>query len=221
MVQPAHKRRAIEDSPNTEFEELEDLKIAQADKKLIVLETSNVDRGNDSQLEQSKSTMPAESTVGVNTPEDTNGLDQMVSSPPRFFESILEAPQTPQRQTSSQKTSTPRSQYQQKTLNDYSVRNDTRVSPTPEEEIKPRMVMTRMVLNNFKSYAGRQDIGPFHKVRHQYHEIYHVQATDSDIFSHLVQLLDPTDPENRMSSTPFCSFSDTELTKCAKANWPN
>lgn len=169
MVQPAYKRRAIEDSPNSEFEELEGLKIAQADKNVIVPETSNVDRGNDSQLEQSKSRMQAESTVEVNAPaiEDTNGLHEMVSSPPRSFsESIPGAPQTPQRQISNQKTSTPRSQYQQKTLNDYSVRNDTRVSPTPEEEIKPRMVMTRMVLNNFKSYAGRQDIGPFHKVSH-------------------------------------------------------
>lgn len=42
-----------------------------------------------------------------------------------------------------------------------------------------------------------------------------------DIFSHLVLLLDPTDLENRMSSTPFCSFLDTELTKCAKANCLN
>lgn len=29
---------------------------------------------------------------------------------------------------------------------------------------KPRLVITKMVLNNFKSYAGRQVIGPFHKV---------------------------------------------------------
>ena len=29
-----------------------------------------------------------------------------------------------------------------------------------------RLVMKKMVLNNFKSYAGRQVIGPFHKVCH-------------------------------------------------------
>jgi structural maintenance of chromosome 4 len=29
---------------------------------------------------------------------------------------------------------------------------------------EPRLVMKKMVLNNFKSYAGRQVIGPFHKV---------------------------------------------------------
>lgn len=28
----------------------------------------------------------------------------------------------------------------------------------------PRLVMKKMVLNDFKSYAGRQVIGPFHKV---------------------------------------------------------
>lgn len=32
------------------------------------------------------------------------------------------------------------------------------------EERKPRLVITKMVLNNFKSYAGRQVIGPFQKV---------------------------------------------------------
>src|SRR5438045_6134971 len=32
------------------------------------------------------------------------------------------------------------------------------------EEHKPRMVINKMVLNNFKSYFGKQEIGPFHKV---------------------------------------------------------
>ncbi|KAJ2170661.1 Structural maintenance of chromosomes protein 4, partial [Coemansia sp. RSA 551] len=31
------------------------------------------------------------------------------------------------------------------------------------EPSKPRLVITQMVLENFKSYAGRQVIGPFHK----------------------------------------------------------
>lgn len=33
------------------------------------------------------------------------------------------------------------------------------------EEKKPRLVIKKMVLINFKSYAGRQVIGPFHKVK--------------------------------------------------------
>ncbi|KAF9925981.1 hypothetical protein FBU30_004334 [Linnemannia zychae] len=33
----------------------------------------------------------------------------------------------------------------------------------PTLELKPRLVIEKMVLVNFKSYAGRQEIGPFHK----------------------------------------------------------
>lgn len=29
---------------------------------------------------------------------------------------------------------------------------------------KPRLVITHLVLVNFKSYAGRQEVGPFHAV---------------------------------------------------------
>lgn len=36
----------------------------------------------------------------------------------------------------------------------------TAVEPAP----KHRMIITRMELENFKSYAGLQSIGPFHKV---------------------------------------------------------
>ncbi|KAL1919784.1 uncharacterized protein VTP21DRAFT_1715 [Calcarisporiella thermophila] len=35
--------------------------------------------------------------------------------------------------------------------------------PQKEEARKPRLVITKMVLINFKSYAGKQEIGPFHK----------------------------------------------------------
>ena len=45
-------------------------------------------------------------------------------------------------------------------------------SPAPVEEIpmaeapnKPRPIITKMVLENFKSYAGVKEIGPFHKVK--------------------------------------------------------
>lgn len=31
-------------------------------------------------------------------------------------------------------------------------------------EPKPRLVINQIVMDNFKSYAGRQVIGPFHKV---------------------------------------------------------
>lgn len=37
-------------------------------------------------------------------------------------------------------------------------------APVPEEDKgpKPRIVITYLILNNFKSYAGRQEVGPFH-----------------------------------------------------------
>jgi structural maintenance of chromosome 4 len=34
-----------------------------------------------------------------------------------------------------------------------------------DKKKQPRLIMKKMVLNNFKSYAGRQVIGPFHKVK--------------------------------------------------------
>ncbi|KAF8917317.1 Structural maintenance of chromosomes protein 4, partial [Haplosporangium bisporale] len=38
----------------------------------------------------------------------------------------------------------------------------TPVKELPSEPV-PRLVIEKMVLVNFKSYAGRQEIGPFHK----------------------------------------------------------
>jgi structural maintenance of chromosome 4 len=39
----------------------------------------------------------------------------------------------------------------------------TAATKEPTLELKPRLVIEKMVLVNFKSYAGRQEIGPFHK----------------------------------------------------------
>jgi structural maintenance of chromosome 4 len=41
------------------------------------------------------------------------------------------------------------------------------MKPEPEEDKgpKPRLVIYKIVLVNFKSYVGQQEIGPFHKVR--------------------------------------------------------
>jgi len=47
---------------------------------------------------------------------------------------------------------------------------ETMTSPNPppsadgKEQAKPRLVIKSMVLENFKSYAGAQHVGPFHKV---------------------------------------------------------
>ena len=37
-------------------------------------------------------------------------------------------------------------------------------SLTQEKKGTPRLMITEMVLENFKSYAGVQRVGPFHKV---------------------------------------------------------
>ncbi|KAI8993469.1 hypothetical protein BDB01DRAFT_327635 [Pilobolus umbonatus] len=42
-------------------------------------------------------------------------------------------------------------------------RNERVIKETTDKEGQPRLIMKKMVLNNFKSYAGRQVIGPFHK----------------------------------------------------------
>ena len=45
--------------------------------------------------------------------------------------------------------------------------SQTQSQPRPEEPTDPnsRLTIHKMALVNFKSYAGRQEIGPFHKVR--------------------------------------------------------
>lgn len=37
----------------------------------------------------------------------------------------------------------------------------------------PRLMIREMVLENFKSYAGKQHVGPFHKVRGCCKEVLH------------------------------------------------
>lgn len=42
------------------------------------------------------------------------------------------------------------------------------------EPNKPRLIITQMVLENFKSYAGRQVIGPFHRVSLLFFPLHHL-----------------------------------------------
>lgn len=167
MVQPAYKRRAIDDSPESDFQQLEGLEVVQANKEVIVPDSHCVHEQNGSQLPELQTTMAAEwstetkITVTVTKAE----MDSQTNSQTLAVQdNMSEPPKTPQRQLSNQLPTTPRSQRSQRMASDFSTRSEPQESPTPEEEAKPRMVMTRMVLNNFKSYAGRQNIGPFHKV---------------------------------------------------------
>lgn len=46
---------------------------------------------------------------------------------------------------------------------DIVLKSRTMAIPVVEEQgTKPRTVITHLILNNFKSYAGRQEVGPFH-----------------------------------------------------------
>jgi structural maintenance of chromosome 4 len=86
------------------------------------------------------------SSSNLETPTDETPID---ASP------LSETPkpqQTPQKQTPAPPPSQQKQQQQQQ-------------QQQKKEVKKPRLVITKMVLNDFKSYAGRQVIGPFHKVR--------------------------------------------------------
>lgn len=47
---------------------------------------------------------------------------------------------------------------------DIVMKSRNMAAPAPEEpaEAKPRMIIQNLILNNFKSYAGKQAVGPFH-----------------------------------------------------------
>lgn len=167
MVQPAYKRRAIDDSPESDFQQLEGLEVVQANEEVTVPESHCVHEQNGSQLPELPTTVAAEMSTETKTTITVNKVEmdlQTSSQKLAVQDSMSEPPKTPQRQLSNQPPTTPRSQRSQRLASDFSIRSEPQKSPTPEEEAKPRMVMTRMVLNNFKSYAGRQNIGPFHKV---------------------------------------------------------
>ena len=43
--------------------------------------------------------------------------------------------------------------------------------PHDVDEKRPRLAIKKMVLENFKSYAGRVEVGPFHKVHPRSHAL--------------------------------------------------
>lgn len=110
----------------------------------------------DSSSQQQQNSLPnVESTT---MDEDAITVDvassQPISSSQQSTSSNLLAPPQ-QSQSSSSRQSSP-----------LSKRNSlapTEAVKEPTIEILPRLVIEKMVLVNFKSYAGRQEIGPFHK----------------------------------------------------------
>jgi structural maintenance of chromosome 4 len=93
-----------------------------------------------------------------------------------------------------------------------------RVPPPVEESQgpKPRLVIHKLVLVNFKSYAGRQEIGPFHKVG-----CFRVVALELIIISPSLQSSDPMVLESRILSMHCFSCLDTARVRCDKGNSPS
>jgi hypothetical protein len=59
----------------------------------------------------------------------------------------------------------PRVAVKAEETSDFHVQMSPGNSPHQAPPRAPRLVIKEMVLENFKSYAGSQRIGPFHKVR--------------------------------------------------------
>jgi structural maintenance of chromosome 4 len=102
------------------------------------------------------------------------------------------------------------------------VKTQSLPSPVPviEQGLKKRLVIRKMALVNFKSYKGRQEIGPFHKVTCLSSAITSLMhPTDrSKPSSHSPPSSDRTDQGSRTRSTP-CSLSLViELARCVKGN---
>lgn len=85
---------------------------------------------------------------------DDSFMDEGVHTPLPAGKQPEPIEQQQQQQTTEEpiKETTPVPEQQQQTTDETEKKNT------------PRLVMKKMVLNNFKSYAGRQVIGPFHKV---------------------------------------------------------
>jgi structural maintenance of chromosome 4 len=92
-------------------------------------------------------------------------------------------------------------------------------APPPLEEPhgpRPRLVIHKLVLVNFKSYAGRQEIGPFHKVGY-----FRVATLRLIICSPSRQSSAPMVLANQIPSMRYFLFLATAQAKCDKESSPN
>lgn len=101
------------------------------------------------------------------------------------------------------------------------LRTPTRSQPQPQVTVaeepqgpKSRLVIHKMALINFKSYAGRQEIGPFHKVSQQYC----LRRHDLRFRSHSLLSLALTARESRTLSMPCSSSLAIGHLRCVRAS---
>jgi structural maintenance of chromosome 4 len=153
--------------------------------------------------------------------DDLDGFDQEYKATPRRGKrqdgnknsSPSQASRTPKR-------AAPVAEEEERSLLEPIVRPQTQSQPPPMEEVKgpkTRLVIHKMVLVNFKSYAGRQEIGPFHKVRLSTFA-FGVVILILFVASHSRQSLVPMAQASQTRSTRCCSCSDTVHQKCVRVN---
>lgn len=138
---PSKKKRLIKGDDDSDFYE-SDIHNAQPDRKVSFKPTQDTTVSTITPAPQETATPPPQETPILTSSFN----DSSAATPPPIDSSTT-----------------------QSTLKENPT---TSTVPEPLEESdegnikknQPRLVMKKMVLNDFKSYAGRQVIGPFHKV---------------------------------------------------------
>ena len=138
-----------------------------------------------------KDPVPEQQATADEEEDDLDGFDQEYKASPRRTKrqdanknsSPNQAPRTPNRVP-------PVMEEEERSLLEPRVRPQTQSQPPAVEETKgpkARLVIHKMVLVNFKSYAGRQEIGPFHKVcQHVRNRGVHLHDVRGQSFSSIV-----------------------------------
>jgi structural maintenance of chromosome 4 len=236
---PTKGRRSAKKAVHSSDEEFEDVKPARKARGNSVSRApgSHATRGRASSAPKSSGRRSTRASVaseeqegpsiqaptGIQVAEDGNESDAL---------SYFEADAAPKPSTSSQKkarVATPIAEEpeeeEQSLLESVPPRSPIKapvqsqpVIPEEPQGPKSRLVIHKMALINFKSYAGRQEIGPFHKVHRS------MQPRESNAYicpSPSLLLWDQMAPENLIQSTPCSLCSVTERRRCGKENCPN
>ncbi|KIK94429.1 hypothetical protein PAXRUDRAFT_448671 [Paxillus rubicundulus Ve08.2h10] len=155
--------------------------------------------------------------------DDLEGFDQIYKSTPRRAKRAgANNNSSPSQPSQTPKRAAPVDE-EERSLLEPRARPPTQSQPPPVEEpnvLKARLVIHKMALVNFKSYAGRQEIGPFHKVRIQSSNLNVCRVEHRSILISRSRLsLVPTAQESRIRSTRFCSCLGIAHRKCVKENF--
>jgi predicted ATP-binding protein involved in virulence len=90
---------------------------------------------------------------------------------------------------------------------------NTSLNTSVTEEKKSRLIITNIIVENFKSYAGIREIGPFHE---SFTCIVGPNGS-GNTYSRFFNFL----KENQTSLTPFNSYLEKEETKFVSKNFLN